>query len=76
MRRSARKIATVILRQDAGNELPHLSFGDDALLIDLESDAEAQAARDATRLVLELEDRVRPVVLVQGRVYQPGVAGA
>jgi len=31
MRRSARKTATVILGQDAGDELPHLIFGDDTL---------------------------------------------
>src|SRR6266568_3307253 len=37
MRRSARKTATVILGQDAGDELPHLSFGDDTLLTGLES---------------------------------------
>ena len=37
MRRSARKTATVILGQDAGDDLPHLSFGDDTLLISLES---------------------------------------
>jgi len=32
MRRSARKTATVILGQDAGDELPHLIFGDDTPL--------------------------------------------
>jgi hypothetical protein len=37
MRRSASKTAIVILGQDAGDELPHLSFGDDALLIGPES---------------------------------------
>lgn len=37
MRRPAGKTATVILGQDAGDELPHLIFGDDALLTGLES---------------------------------------